>query len=113
MNIILTVQYHGKGRYRLGLDVALSKKIGKRKYPVNLAFNDVTLHLFTACGVPDWKKNEEKDRRKKGYDLNHWVLSDWLITNFYFEKTKLLFKGKFSNSGSCLNLKFIEKVEVK
>ena len=106
-DLILTVQSNGNGGYRLGISKEDSLEYFKcRGVRVHLYLGtNKRLMCKTACGNccderGNWLKNNPKTGKpysKKGYDLNHKELSEWIKTEgFNNYKTgypkKLIFK---------------------
>jgi hypothetical protein len=79
--IILTVQPHSNGQYRLGISKEDSLRIfRKRKTKAALNLNGHIIHTQTTCGPSD---NPDSSSNKKGFDLCDRGLSDWIKTNNY------------------------------
>jgi len=98
--IILTVQPTGNGNYRFGINTKDSREIFKKRgVPVKIKLDEnLTIYTKTTCGCIDFEHDCKV--RKKGYDLYHIDISEWIkernFCNYKKGKpTKLDFKAKF------------------
>ena len=105
MEIILTVQPIGNGKFRLGISYNDSQNIfNKREVILELVLSQTIIVLSkTTCGPP----------LKKGFDIYSKEISDWIIYNHFhnYQKrkpTKLRFE--FDDINNIKILKFTEKI---
>lgn len=108
MEIILTVQPIGSGKFRLGIPYYDSKNVFKnRGIILELVLSQtITVLSKTTCGPP----------LKKGFDIYSREISDWIIYNNFhnYQKrkpTKLRFE--FDDINNIKILKFTEKIKHK